>query len=101
MIFRLSVELLIKKYVLSEYGTYELKYFFSESLSNEEGEDISTTIIKDSLREIINMEPKNNPFSDDLLVNMLKEQGYNVARRTIAKYREQMKIPVARLRKEL
>jgi RNA polymerase sigma-54 factor len=90
-----------KKYVMSEYGTYELKYFFSEALPNTEGEDISTTIIKDSLKDIIGMEPKDNPFSDDLLGKMLKEQGYNVARRTVAKYREQMRIPVARLRKEL
>jgi RNA polymerase sigma-54 factor len=89
------------KYVLSEYGTYELKYFFSEALPNSEGDDISTTIIKDALKVIISLESKDNPYSDDLLGKMLKEQGYNVARRTVAKYREQMRIPVARLRKEL
>jgi len=89
------------KYVLTDFGTFELKYFFSESLPNMDGEDISTTVIKEELKNIINNEPKDKPYSDDYLAKLLKEKGYNVARRTVAKYRDQLKIPVARLRKEL
>jgi RNA polymerase sigma-54 factor len=83
------------------YGTYELKYFFSEALPNDEGEEVSTTIIKNRIKELIEQENKTSPMSDEAIADKLKEEGYNVARRTIAKYREQMKIPVARLRKEL
>lgn len=89
------------KYVLTEFGTFELKFFFSEALPTDEGEDMSTTVIKDVLREVIDAEPKSKPYSDDKLSQLLKERGLNVARRTVAKYREQMKIPVARLRVEL
>ncbi len=89
------------KYVLTKLGTYELKYFFSEALPSDDGEEISTTVIKDKIKDIIVNEPKNKPFSDDHIVRLLKDEGYNVARRTIAKYRETLKIPVARLRKEL
>ncbi len=89
------------KYVLTEFGTYELKFFFSESLPSDGGEDISTTVIKDTLKEMIEQESKENPYSDDALAVILKEKGFNVARRTVAKYREQLKLPVARLRKEL
>lgn len=89
------------KYVLTDFGTFELKFFFSESLPNMDGEDISTTVIKEELKNIINNEPKDKPYSDDYLAKLLKEKGYNVARRTVAKYRDQLKIPVARLRKEL
>ena len=89
------------KYVLTEFGTYELKFFFSEALPSDDGEDVSTTVIKDILKEIIDSEPKNNPYSDEILSAMLKERNLNVARRTVAKYREQLRIPVARLRKEL
>jgi RNA polymerase sigma-54 factor len=89
------------KYVLTQFGTYELKFFFSESLPSIDGEDISTTVIKDSLKDLIDSEPKNNPHSDEHLAQLLKDMGFNVARRTVAKYREQLKIPVARLRKEL
>ncbi len=89
------------KYVQTEFGTFELKYFFSEALPNDDGEDISTTVIKQILKEMIESEPKDKPYSDDKLAAFLKEKKYNVARRTVAKYREQMKIPVARLRKEL
>jgi len=89
------------KYVLTQFGTYELKFFFSESLPSIDGEDISTTVIKDSLKDLIDSEPKNNPHSDEHLAKLLKDMGFNVARRTVAKYREQLKIPVARLRKEL
>lgn len=89
------------KYVQTDFGTYELKYFFSESLPNIDGEEISTTVIKEKLKEIVDKEPKDKPHSDDKISKMLKDEGYNVARRTVAKYREQLKIPVARLRREL
>ncbi|HYF04305.1 MAG TPA: RNA polymerase factor sigma-54 [Patescibacteria group bacterium] len=89
------------KYVQTEFGTFELRYFFSESLSNDEGEEISTRIIKQKIKEMIDKEPKGKPLSDDKLAKDLKAFGYNVARRTVAKYREQLRIPVARLRKEL
>jgi RNA polymerase sigma-54 factor len=89
------------KYVQTEYGTYELKFFFSESLPSEDGEDVSTRVIKQVLKDIIDSEPKDKPYSDDKIGKELKKKGYNVARRTVAKYREQLKIPVARLRKEL
>jgi RNA polymerase sigma-54 factor len=89
------------KYVQTEFGTYELKYFFSESLPNDDGEEISTTVIKQIIREIIDEEPKDKPYSDDKIASILNKKGYNIARRTVAKYRELLKIPVARLRKEL
>jgi len=89
------------KYVQTSFGTFELKYFFSESLSSDEGEEISTKVIKEALKNIIDQEKKNKPHSDDKLSKELKKIGYNVARRTVAKYREQLNIPVARLRKEL
>jgi RNA polymerase sigma-54 factor len=89
------------KYVQSEFGIFELKYFFSESLTTEDGEDVSTTVVKKIIKEIIENENKSKPLSDDKISSDLKKIGYNVARRTVAKYREQLKIPVARLRKEL
>jgi RNA polymerase sigma-54 factor len=89
------------KYVRTDFGTYELKYFFSESLPNDEGEEVSTRIIKQKLKDVIEAEDKRKPHSDQKLSKLMKEHGFNVARRTIAKYREQLKIPVARLRKEL
>jgi len=89
------------KYVQSAFGTFELKYFFSESLQSDDGEDISTKVIKEALKKIIDEESKRKPFSDDKLGKELKDLGYNVARRTVAKYREQLNLPVARLRKEL
>lgn len=89
------------KYVQSQYGTFELKYFFSESLVTDEGEEVSTRIIKQKIKEMIDAESKYKPLSDDKLAQDLKKMGYNVARRTVAKYREQLRIPVARLRKEL
>jgi RNA polymerase sigma-54 factor len=89
------------KYVQTEFGTYELKYFFSESLVTDDGQDISTTIIKEKIRAMIESETKDKPFSDELISKILKESGFNVARRTVAKYREQLKIPVARLRVEI
>lgn len=89
------------KYVQTPFGTYELKYFFSEALPSEDGEEVSTRIIKQKLKDIIDEESKNKPLSDEKISKLLKENGFNVARRTVAKYREQLKIPVARLRKEL
>jgi RNA polymerase sigma-54 factor len=89
------------KYVQTSTGVYELKFFFSEFLLSDDGEEIATTVIKDKLKEIIASEPQNKPYSDEQLKVLLKDAGYNVARRTIAKYRETLKIPVARLRKEL
>jgi len=89
------------KYVQTNFGIYPLKYFFSEAMLNEEGEEISTREIKAILKDCIEKENKSKPFTDDLLVKELKTKGYDVARRTVAKYREQLNIPVARLRKEI
>ncbi len=89
------------KYVQTPFGTFLLKSFFSESMQNTKGEEISTREIKKILQECIEAENKSEPFTDDHLVEILKEKGYNIARRTIAKYREQLNIPVARMRKEL
>jgi len=89
------------KYVQTPFGTFLLKSLFSESLSTDSGEDVSTREVKKILQECIAAENKSKPLTDDKLVKTLKEKGYNIARRTIAKYREQLDIPVARLRKEL
>jgi RNA polymerase sigma-54 factor len=78
-----------------------LKDFFSESLQTKDGEEVSTLEVKKILTEIIADESKKKPLSDEKLKNILREEGYNIARRTVAKYREQLNIPVARLRKEL
>ncbi len=89
------------KFVQTEYGTYSLKFFFSEATTTEAGEEISTREVKMILSELVNAESKSKPLSDEALTNLLIEKGYNVARRTVAKYREQLNIPVARLRKEV
>ncbi len=89
------------KYVQTPFGTFLLKSFFSESMQNEEGEEISTREIKSILSDCIESEKKAKPLTDEQLTGILKEKGYNIARRTVAKYREQLNIPVARLRKEL
>ncbi len=89
------------KYVQTEFGTYPLKYFFSESLQTDDGEEASTREVKRVLQNIIDGENKRKPLSDQKLMEQLQEKGYNIARRTVAKYREQLNIPVARLRKEL
>ena len=89
------------KSVLTEFGTLPLKYFFSESIQTDTGEDVSSREVKAALKSIIEDEDKKKPLSDDKIVVFLKEKGYPIARRTVAKYREQLKIPVARLRKEL
>lgn len=89
------------KFVQTEFGTYRLKYFFSESLSTDSGEEVSTREVKEILSNMIDAEDKHKPVSDEFLTDMLNAKGYNIARRTVAKYREQLNIPVARLRKEL
>jgi RNA polymerase sigma-54 factor len=89
------------KFVQTEFGNYRLKYFFSESLSTESGEEVSTREVKKILTDIVAAEDKSKPISDEVLTDVLQAKGYNIARRTVAKYREQLNIPVARLRKEL
>ncbi len=89
------------KYVQSPQGIHELKYFFSEGLATDNGEEVSNKHIKERLKEIIDKEDKRKPFSDDKLAELLNEEGIHIARRTVAKYREQLRLPVARLRKEL
>lgn len=87
------------KYVQTHFGIYKLKDFFSNFMLNESGEQISTDKIKDEIISIIRNEDKSNPLTDDKLVEMLKDKGYSIARRTVSKYRETLNIPVARLRK--
>jgi RNA polymerase sigma-54 factor len=89
------------KYVQTPYGTFLIKEFFSESMTNEAGEEVSTREIKKILEDSIGEEDKRKPLTDERLALLLKEKGYPIARRTVAKYREQLDIPVARLRKEL
>lgn len=89
------------KYVQTPYGTFLLKTFFSESMSTESGEEVSSREVKRILKDCVDNEDKKKPLTDDALCEILKEKGYNIARRTVAKYREQLDIPVARLRKEL
>jgi RNA polymerase sigma-54 factor len=89
------------KYVQTPYGTFLLKTFFSESLAKDTGEEVSTREVKKILQDAIEAEDKRKPLTDDRLTSLLKEKGYNIARRTVAKYREQLNIPVARMRKEL
>jgi RNA polymerase sigma-54 factor len=89
------------KYVQTPYGNYQLKYFFSESMQKEDGEEVSTREIKQILMQLIQNEDKKKPLTDEKLASLLKEKGYLIARRTVAKYREQLNIPVGRLRKQL
>lgn len=89
------------KFVQTEFGSYRLKFFFSESLQTDSGEEVSTREVKKILTDMIDAENKKHPYSDEKLTEMLQEKGYNIARRTVAKYREQLNIPVARLRKIL
>lgn len=89
------------KYVETRYGIYPLKFFFSESITNIDGDEISTREVKKILQELINAEDKRNPLNDEQLVDMLRQHGYSIARRTVAKYRDTLNIPVARLRKML
>lgn len=89
------------KFVQTEFGTFRLKFFFSESLQTESGEEVSTREVKKILSDLVSEENKQQPISDERLTELLQEKGYNIARRTVAKYREQLNIPVARLRKAL
>ena len=89
------------KSIQTEFGVIPLKYFFSEGIATDSGEDVSSREVKNKLKEAIDNENKRKPLSDDKLEKILREMGYNIARRTVAKYREQLNIPVARLRKEL
>lgn len=89
------------KYVQTPFGTFLLKSFFSESMQKESGEEVSTREIKKILSDFVEAEDKSKPLTDEQLMEILKDKGYNIARRTVAKYREQLNIPVARLRKEL
>jgi RNA polymerase sigma-54 factor len=87
------------KYAQTRWGTFPLRHFFSDSYTTEEGEELSTRQIKAVLRDIVDAEDKQKPLSDDALTRLLAERGFPIARRTVSKYREQLGIPVARLRK--
>ena len=89
------------KYVQTPYGTFLLKYFFSEGITNDEGEEVSTREIKKIMKDAVDSEDKANPMTDEQLMLVLKEKGYPIARRTVAKYREQLGIPVGRMRKKI
>jgi len=89
------------KYVQTPWGIYSLKSFFSEGMETEEGDEVSTKQIKQILKEAIDNEDKAKPLTDDKLAQILKQKGFNIARRTVAKYREQLGILVARLRKQM
>ena len=89
------------KYVQTDFGVFELKYFFSEGLTTESGEDVSNKEVKAIIESIISKEDKTKPLSDQKIAQMLEAQGFQIARRTVTKYREQLNIPVARLRKEI
>ncbi|AKP52099.1 RNA polymerase factor sigma-54 [Cyclobacterium amurskyense] len=89
------------KSIQTEFGVFPLKYFFSEGIATDGGEDVSNREVKSVLNKMVDEEDKKKPLSDDKLVKLLNQKGYNIARRTVAKYREQLQIPVARLRKEL
>lgn len=89
------------KTIQTDFGIYPLKYFFSEGISTDSGEEVSSREVKQIIKDLIESEDKSKPFPDDKLEDLLNEKGYNIARRTVAKYREQLNIPVARLRKEM
>jgi RNA polymerase sigma-54 factor len=89
------------KYIETPFGVFSLKSFFSEGMENKDGEEISTKEIKKVLRDCVDKEDKRAPLTDDQLVEALSEKGYKIARRTIAKYRDQLSIPSARLRREI
>lgn len=89
------------KTIQTDFGVFPLKYFFSEGISTDSGEEVSSREVKQIIKDLIESEDKNKPYSDDKLEDLLNQKGYNIARRTVAKYREQLNIPVARLRKEM
>ena len=89
------------KYIQTNFGIFPLRHFFTEGMITQSGEEVSTREIKNILSQTILSEDKSKPLSDDKLTEILQQKGYNIARRTVAKYREQLDIPVARLRKEM
>jgi RNA polymerase sigma-54 factor len=89
------------KYAQTDFGIYELKYFFSNALHTESGEDVSNKIVKEKIKELIDSENKSKPLSDDKLTELMSQSGFNIARRTVAKYRESMKIPKATMRRKI
>ncbi|MBW7887117.1 MAG: RNA polymerase factor sigma-54 [Bacteroidetes bacterium] len=89
------------KYVQTDFGVYELRHFFSEGISTQSGEDVSNKEVKERIKEILSTEDKNKPLSDEQIAEILQQKGFNIARRTVAKYRESMVIPVARLRRKI
>ncbi|RLD72347.1 MAG: RNA polymerase sigma-54 factor, partial [Bacteroidetes bacterium] len=89
------------KYIQTNFGIFSLKYFYSEGMQTDSGEEVSTREIKKILQECIDNESKKKPLTDEKLAEILQEKSYKIARRTVAKYREQLNIPVARMRKEL
>jgi RNA polymerase sigma-54 factor len=89
------------KYVQTEFGVFELRHFFSDKLTMQDGEEVSNKEVKKTIKEIIDGEEAGHPLSDDRIAEMLNERGLNIARRTVAKYREAMKIPIARLRRKI
>ena len=89
------------KFIQTDFGIFPLKWFFSDSIKTDSGEEVSSREVKSILKDAVEGEDKRNPLNDDALAAILKEKGYQVARRTVAKYREKMGIPVARMRKEL
>jgi RNA polymerase sigma-54 factor len=89
------------KYTQTEYGVFELRHFFSDSLSTSSGEEISNKEVKKTIKDLIESEDPNKPMSDDRIAELLRAEGLNIARRTVAKYREAMNIPVARLRRKI
>jgi len=89
------------KYVQTDWGVYELKYFFTDSMTTDDGEEVSNRVIKERLRDLIEGEDKKHPLSDQDLTEMLNREGFNIKRRTVAKYREQLRIPIKRLRREI
>ena len=86
---------------MTQWGVFSLKQFFNEGMQHESGEEVSTTEIRSILKSVIEGEDKKRPYSDEQLCAILKEKGYEIARRTVAKYRENLSIPIARLRKEI
>jgi RNA polymerase sigma-54 factor len=88
------------KYVQTEFGTFPLKFFFFQMVQTESGEELSTHAIKNALQSIVDKEDKKNPLTDDQIAEFLAEQGFDIARRTVAKYRAQMSIPMSQMRRE-
>jgi len=89
------------KYVQTNFGVFELKYFFSEGIQTKDGEEVSSREVKNAVRQIVNNEDKAGPLSDKVIAEKLNDRGYELARRTVSKYREKLNIPVARLRKQI